>query len=266
VAFYDNRLFRWLVWRFGMRNPRLRRLVTRMVVPNQSRFVHLLGARVFINRRDEIGYWRAAGAQHHNIVFADEVPTLLRVAALIGPEATFVDCGANVGLFTAVLIPLRRIHPRLRFHAFEPNPATFARLMETLRGNDAVLENVALSDREGTLTFAAAASSGAVGVPHSHFQIAEETFTVPCKRLDQCNIDGDKLFLKVDVEGHELEVLEGAHGLFDAGRVAAVFVDGAYKEQETVALLEDHGFRVLNIHTLAPYRLGDHKILAIRSE
>jgi FkbM family methyltransferase len=265
VALYDIPALRWLVWRLGMRNPRLRRFVTSLVVPNQNRFIDLLGARIFVNRRSEIGYWRAAQAQRRNIVFADEVPTLLRVAALIEADTTFVDCGANIGLFTAVLYPLRRLHPGLTFHAFEPHPDTFARLKETLRDTDTKLENVALSNAEGALTFASAATSGAVGVPHSHFQIADETFSVPCRRLDRCEIAGNALFLKVDVEGHELEVLEGAQGLFDAGRVTAVFVDGALKERETVALLERHGYLVLNIRSLEPYRLGDHKMLAVKS-
>ena len=263
MALYDNRPIRWMAWRFGMRNPRLRRALTRLLVPDRTERVRLLGADVSVNRRSEIGYWRAARAQRSNIVFADEVPSLLHITALMRPGMTFVDCGANVGLFSAVIVPLQRVHARLRVHAFEPNPETFARLKETLAGTDAVLENVALSDHSGTLDLAAAATSGAFGVPHSHFQIVDETVSVPCKRLDACDIAGDRLFLKVDVEGHELEVLEGARGLFAAGRVAAVFVDGALKERDVVALLEGHGFRVLNGHTLAPYALGGHKILAL---
>jgi FkbM family methyltransferase len=242
----------------------MRRAVTRLLVPDRMVVVPLLGARLAINRRTEIGYWRAARAQRSNIVFADEVPSLLRIAALMRPGLTFVDCGANVGLFSAVIAPLARVHRGLAVHAFEPHPETFARLSRTLAGTGAVLENIALSNCDGTLTFAAAATSGAFGVPHSEFQIKSETTVVPCRRLDGCTLAGDSLFLKIDVEGHELEVLEGARGLFDAGRVVAVFVDGAFKEREVVSLLEGHRFRVLNAHSLAPYAMGDHKILAVR--
>src|SRR5947209_6501064 len=104
---YKNRLTSYLVWRFILKQPRMRRLATRVLVRGGNEWIDLLGARIYINRHDEIGYLRARDHQNSAIVLRDEVPSLLRISALLSRCSTFVDCGANVGLFTASLLPIR---------------------------------------------------------------------------------------------------------------------------------------------------------------
>src|SRR6266699_2559349 len=70
------------------------------------------------------------------------------------PGDTFVDVGANIGLFT--LIAARLVGPQGRVLSFEPTPETFARLTKNVQTNR--LENVscqqlALSDRAGEMEF-----------------------------------------------------------------------------------------------------------------
>jgi hypothetical protein len=55
--------------------------------------------------------------------------------------------------------------------------------------------------------------------------------------------------LKIDVEGHELEVLEGSAGLFSAGRIAVVYCDG-YDQGKVPAFLSQYGFSLLDVETL----------------
>lgn len=234
-----------------------------MVVPNRTRRVKLLGVDVFINQRDEIGYWRACKQQYGNVVLRDEVPTLLRIAQVSADASSFVDCGANVGLFTAVMLPLKIVRPSMQFYAFEPNPETFVRLHETVAGKDVHLENVALSNKERYLEMVGGATSGVFGVPSGPFQ-AGAMLKVPTKRLDSCSFEGDSLFLKIDVEGHELEVLEGANGLFKQGRVSGVYVDGMEKEQRCLEFLTEHRLATFNGHSLEPYKSGDFRLLALR--
>ncbi len=260
---YGNRITSYLVWKLLLQRPRFRRFVTAMVVPNRTQRVELLGAKICIHRRDEIGYWRASRQQHGNVVFRDEVPTLLRIAQASADASSFVDCGANVGLFTAVMLPLKIARPSVEFYAFEPNPEAFARLRETVAGKDVHLENVALSNKEGYLEMVGGATSGVFGVPGGPFQ-AGAMLKVPAKRLDSCSFEGDSLFLKIDVEGHELEVLEGANGLFKQGRVSGVYVDGAKKEQGCLEFLRKHRLAAFNSHSLESYKLGDCRLLALR--
>lgn len=171
---YSNRAISYLIWRLILRNPRLRRMVTEWLVPNKDETINLIGNSIRINRIEEIGYWRAAKSQFSNVVFRDEVPTLMRLLGLIQPNTTFVDCGANVGLFSATVSHLQKIYCQLRIYSFEPHPHTFKRLTATLEGTRTEIRNFALSNREGTLEVFEGATSGVFGVAstQSHFQIS----------------------------------------------------------------------------------------------
>lgn len=264
-AIYRNRFTSYVVWRFILKQPRLRRLITALVTSNRTESISLLGADIYINRRQEMGYWRASKQQYGNVVFRDEVPSLIRIAQLSAGASSFIDCGANVGLFCAVLFPLRLARPEMQFYAFEPNPETFGRLVQALGGKGVHVENVALSNNDGHLEMVGGATSGVFGVEGGSFQCGPVS-KVPSRRLDSYTFEGDRLFLKIDVEGHELEVLEGAGRLFDQGKIAGVFIDGARKERECVDFLRRHRLVVLNGHSLEPYQPGGFRMLGLRAK
>ena len=89
-------------------------------------------------------------------------------------------------------------------------------------------------------------------VDHANqYNIRSEQTTVPCRRLDEMGMIGDSLVLKIDVEGQEREVLDGAKKLFEEGRVKAVYLDG-FKDATISDLLRGYGFILLDGHTLEP--------------
>ena len=63
---------------------------------------------------------------------ADEIGATISLAGLVNPGCTFVDVGANVGLFS---VPIASIGDAIGFSvlAFEPNPETARRLRQHLR-------------------------------------------------------------------------------------------------------------------------------------
>ena len=122
-----------------------------------------------------------------------------------------IDVGANDGSYVHYL----RRHAR-KVIAFEPMPALARALRDKFPGNDVAVEQVALSDREGTVELHMPVVDGVVVTGCSTISAdASETYPasraieVPMDRLDAV-YKGRVGFIKIDVEGHEQAVLGGA--------------------------------------------------------
>jgi FkbM family methyltransferase len=135
---------------------------------------------------------------------------------IVPQGAVTVDVGANCGLYTQQLARLSG-----QVHAFEPSHQMADLLRRTSASNVSIHE-VALSDHDGDADlFTPQGDQGLVyGRASLEQQPVEPTAQqlvathVPLARLDGV-IQQDVSFVKVDVEGHELNVLHGAVDLID---------------------------------------------------
>jgi FkbM family methyltransferase len=154
-----------------------------------------------------------------------------RYARVRRPLCIF-DVGASTGQFLSVLIPpLISASIPLNVHAFEPSAVAFKRLDSAFGGRpDISLNNAGLGRTAGEfeLHSNAVGSSLASLSPRrlDHFGIDfSASEKVRLETLDgYClgkGIDAIDL-LKIDVEGHELEVLQGSLRMFGEKRVAMV--------------------------------------------
>ena len=139
---------------------------------------------------------------------------------LVRPGWTVFDIGANRGLFTRLFWALTG--PRGKVHAFEPVPATadvLQRSLSAAQARDIALTRSAVGDHEGTVDiFMPGADDGQVslrqhnmgswsGAPVvKNFPVPMTTVDSYCARADVRRID----FIKIDVEGAEQLVLDGA--------------------------------------------------------
>ncbi len=126
---------------------------------------------------------------------------------IVDPRRISLDVGANLGLFTYFLA---RYSPHV--YAFEPNPVPIRILRHVADDNVTVIE-MALTDRTGEIEFVVPKgrkgwSSNGARIARSHDGKAI-VLKVPCSRIDDLGYE-DVGFIKIDVEGHELSVLEGA--------------------------------------------------------
>jgi FkbM family methyltransferase len=125
---------------------------------------------------------------------------------LLRPGMRAVDVGANIGYY--LLLIESRIGPGGAVACFEPEPDNLRELERNVRANR--LENVRV--------FAAAvgAEDGRVAMRTGiNAAVAGEgggDFSVPLLRLDSA-LEGPVDFMKIDVEGYEGHVLEGARRL-----------------------------------------------------
>lgn len=253
-----------LVDKYFIKQPRLRRLVTALLFRDREDWVHLLGARILVHRRSENGYWRASRLASGSSLLTDELPVLIALAALVGPNRIFVDVGANVGIYSVALARFTRIHSTFRVVAFEVAPATFARLAINAERHGFIAHQVALGDSEGRALFVGGAVSHVTTrAEHAgEYNISSESFDAEVRRLDAFELRGD-LVIKIDVEGQELSVLRGATRYFDAHLVAAVYLDG-YTAPACWDFLEERGFDLYDGRTLQPADRKTYGLLALR--
>jgi FkbM family methyltransferase len=247
MTFPGKKLLRHWFWVVMFRYPKLRVQLTRLLVPHREMDVRIFGAPLHINTRDEIGLWRASRMAEENVVFRDEAASLLNLAMLLQPGDVFVDIGANVGLYSSVLSRYRHLFPQTQFVAIEANPATAERLRRSLARTEVSVLNVGASNRSAELAFQSGVTSGVFKIADS--QNGAATTRIPCERLDALNLPAGDLVLKIDVEDHELPVLEGAARLFDEQRVKVVYLDG-YGSSEIPELLRSRGFALFDGRTL----------------
>ena len=122
---------------------------------------------------------------------------------------TVLDIGANVGNHTASFCDAAR-----HVHAFEPNPSVFQRLKQFVERNridNVTLYDCGLSDKNGELTFYIVPGC-------SHLATFEQRLNSISAGQVKIAIGDDIVrdhsiehvdFIKLDVEGHEFEVLRG---------------------------------------------------------
>lgn len=172
------------------------------------------------------------------------VSALLR--AFLKPGDVFVDVGANIGYFS--VLGASRVGPSGLVLAFEPNRRIRARLERNVSLNDLTQVRVrseAVSDAEGTLHLLEPAATDNDGL--SRLVRASEPGSVPTKtlRLDAVAelLASPPSLIKVDVEGHELEVFAGATGLL-AQDDAPALVFEAFDVKPYVEALTGHGYAI----------------------
>lgn len=260
-------IYDWLFWTLILKQPKLRRALQNAFIVDKDMTVRLLASDLRINSRNEVGYKRASQAQQRNIVFRDEIPKISTVMALIDNETTFVDCGANVGFWTCNIARLGRIYPGLKVLSFEANADTYRRLSQSAASYSNVqLFNVALSDSECILEMVEGATSGVFGVHKSAFQIGDQKHIIQAKPLDRFLGAYDKIIMKIDVEGHEFEVISGAKKAFSEGRVQAVFIDGFERDKrvELENWFDLYGFDLLGMNSLTTPEITEDRVLALK--
>jgi FkbM family methyltransferase len=142
---------------------------------------------------------------------------------LVRPGDTVADAGAHIGLYAVALA--RRVGPKGQITAFEPDRTNFSALEAHCRLNGmedrTALMNVAVGEADGLCTFVSGWGS------ESHRGNDDAGGQVRCVRLDTVFADRRLDVLKIDVEGYEEAVLQGAQGLLtdEKRKPRAIFIE-----------------------------------------
>jgi len=123
------------------------------------------------------------------------------------------DAGAYVG--DTALWFCKAVGPQGKVYAFEPEPRNFEKLKANIERNkitNVIPLQLALSENEGEMQVASAGGSSIMTQARTGTSVKVTTIDkfVGANKLPRVD------FIKMDVEGHELKVLEGAHETIQA--------------------------------------------------
>ncbi|HTS53506.1 MAG TPA: FkbM family methyltransferase, partial [Burkholderiales bacterium] len=149
-------------------------------------------------------------------------PVFDTLVPFVRPGSLVIDVGANLGAYA---IPLARRFPDVEVHAFEPNPPVIARLEENIalnrmRNRNVAVRPLALSDAPGRLRLHAVAriedNFGLSSLREDSLAGVDSVVTeVEVETLDRLYLMSQRpvSVIKIDVQGHELQVLRGGRAL-----------------------------------------------------
>lgn len=182
------------------------------------------------------------------------------ISDLVKPQMITLDIGANIGYFTMLMAHL--VGSQGRVHAFEPNPDVLRKLEGNIALNSALrdgritVHGVALGMEEGEAEFFCPnpGYEGAGGLKRTLRAPVAKVIRVPVQTIDGFisargiqKVD----FIKMDIEGGELDVLRGGDRLLAELRPTILFeafelntAPYGYRVFEILSFLEQRGYLV----------------------
>ena len=140
---------------------------------------------------------------------------------LIKPGTDSIDVGVYRGVYSYEMSKYSKT-----VHSFEPNPVIFDDIDKNLKKiiKNMVLYNFALSNENKTFILRVPIRNNKINKKNyeEYYEMGRatiheknimsncENFKINSKKIDDLNLNNEISFIKIDVEGHELEVIDGA--------------------------------------------------------
>jgi len=167
-----------------------------------------------------------------------------------------VDIGAHTGAYS---LAAAVANGDARVISLEPHALNFARLLLNLRANGLTADdafNVAVSEEDGMVPFTVNTSKWYLSQGGRIGTGGRFTQSVPSVNLDNTGVQelGDVALVKIDTEGHELQVLKSMKRLLET-RGPDIFIESVFNmdttEMETLLRAHGYAFHAINDRTLA---------------
>jgi FkbM family methyltransferase len=196
------------------------------------------------------------------------VPSVESVHVPFAEPRTVLDVGASRGQFAALA---RWLWPEARIICFEPLPAALKKLNALAPTLRLEVRPIALDTSSGTARIHVSHSDDSSSLlPISERQVHEfpSTFSIGTAPVDTSRLDdlslriGHPALLKIDTQGAELRVLQGAVSTLED--VDTVYVECSYVElyhgqalaDEVISFLADQRLRLAGVYNVAQGRNG----------
>jgi len=236
----DNKfksIIRFAKWQIGSR-----------LVPGEIVYDWINGSR-FLVRTGETGLTGNIYTGLH------EFPDMGFLLHVLRDDDLFIDVGANVGSYT--ILACSAIGASA--YAFEPIPNTYKRLIENMRLNH--LENrvkclnIGVGSEQARIVFTS--NMDTTNHALASGEQSDNTITIEVSTLDNVLSGESPAVIKIDVEGYETPVLEGASEILKRRTLHSLIIelDGnggryGFDESRILEMLFDHGFRTYSYNPL----------------
>lgn len=171
-------------------------------------------------------------------------------------EPVIIDCGSNIGMS---ILYFKKLYPQARITAFEAEIDIASLLRNNLHTNGVhdveIIDKAVWINEEGLLLGSESADSSSIYSNSSHKR------RVPTVRLRDYLLAEERIdFLKIDIEGSEIEVLDDCRDALDNVQNLFVefhsYIDHPQSLSSVVKVFEENGFRYYidtNQHRRRPF-------------
>lgn len=187
---------------------------------------------------------------------------------------TYVDVGAYVGDVFLKLSQTKALRMR-EAHLYEPNPLSYQTLSERTKASALPTLHayqLAVGASAGACHFSSARSMTRITDTADATRAISNTFQAERVTLDEQVrnfTDGRINLLKIDVEGHEREVLEGAQQLLRQQAIDLLYIEVGFNRSctqqtyfaEIDLFLQERGYRVFRIYEQMNEWIADSPLL-----
>jgi FkbM family methyltransferase len=210
--------------------------------------------------------WKIAIKDNTYLLGSYEEEALKELCGLLKPGMTALDIGANTGYFSLAFS--RAVGPSGKIYSFEPLPANFTLLQEHLRLNgiaNVFASELCIAAKGGETEF-----SSNVNAVANTFIVSSPVFQnssrirVKTASLDELLSTGRitaPSLIKIDVEGAEYEVLQGAIDLLTSWKpilfIATHNNHQAGVKEKCIEFLEAKGYQLRSISKNAGGEMED---------
>ena len=179
------------------------------------------------------------------------------VESFITPNTDSIDVGVYRGVYSYEMSKYSKI-----VHSFEPNPILFNNIEKNLKK---IIKNIkfynnALSDKDGLMSLKIPIRNKSYDKKNyeEYFQMGKasihnkndmdefESFDIKSKLLDSFNFTNKISFIKIDVEGHETEVIKGSERTIENNKpILLVEIEEQYtqkKVEDTLKYINSLGY------------------------
>lgn len=245
------------------------------------KFISLFGGITSIVVNNNKGFKMKISNSHEimrAVTFSDKEPEMIEwinsfKSQFKGDNFTFFDIGANIGVYS---LYTAANHSNAKIYSFEPEATNFSSLCLNIKANNfsnILPVQIALSYKEGFENLhvglvESGAGAAAVGNDYKHYNTENVSFKqgIYTTSLDNLvykyNFDAPN-FIKIDVDGFELEILKGAEKLLKSPKLIGMIVEFEYENEvqknDMIKIFNDNDFNLVKISEWVDHSIdGSH--------